>query len=116
MNILQYKKLAKKSKLKNVKSNGYHSKRENRRANQLKFMEKQGLISDLQEQVRFKLLETFKDSSGETERGISYIADFVYKENGQLICEDSKGFKTIHYIMKRKLFKSKYPEYIFRES
>ena len=118
MNIMQYKNLANKkpSKLKNIKTNGYDSARESRRAAQLKFMQKQDIISELKEQVRFKLLESFKDSSGKTERGISYIADFVYTENSQLICEDSKGFKTIHYIIKRKLFKSKYPQYIFKET
>ena len=116
MNILQYKKLTKKSKFGNQKSNGYHSKRENKRANHLKLLEKTGKISELKEQVRFKLLETFKDSGGKTERGISYIADFVYKKDGQLICDDSKGFRTDTYIIKRKLFKSKYPKYIFIES
>ena len=65
MNLIQYKKLANKkpSKLKNTKTNGYDSARESRRAFQLKLMEKQGLIFDLKEQVRFKLLESFTNST-----------------------------------------------------
>ena len=38
------------------------------------------------------------------ERAVKYIADFVYKENGQVIVEDVKGKKkTQVYILKRKL-------------
>lgn len=117
MKISQYKSLLKKpkkSKLSNQKTNGYHSKKEARRATQLKILEKSGVISDLQEQVSFILLESFKDSSGKHERGIKYIADFVYKENGQLVCEETKGFWTKDAIIKRKLFKMKYPQYIFK--
>jgi len=114
MKISEYKALIKPSKLRNKKTNGYHSKKESRRAAQLKFLQQRGAIFDLQEQVSFVLLESFKDSSGKNERGIKYIADFVYKENGQLICEETKGFWTRDAIIKRKLFKMKYPEYIFR--
>lgn len=119
MKISEYKTLLKKpkkSKLSNQKTNGYHSKKEARRATQLKLLEKSGVICDLQEQVSFVLLESFKDSSGKHERGIKYIADFVYKQNEQLVVEDVKGFRTIHYILKRKMFKVKYPQYIFKES
>jgi hypothetical protein len=117
MKISEYKTLLKKpkkSKLSNQKTNGYHSKKEARRATQLKLLEKSGVICDLQEQVSFVLLESFKDSSGKHERGIKYIADFTYKENRYLICEETKGFWTRDAIIKRKLFKMKYPEYIFR--
>ena len=37
------------------------------------------------------------------EREVSYVADFVYTENGKRIVEDTKGFKTKDYIIKRKL-------------
>lgn len=37
------------------------------------------------------------------ERAVNYIADFVYQENGQKVVEDTKGFKTKDYILKRKL-------------
>jgi hypothetical protein len=37
------------------------------------------------------------------ERACAYVADFVYTENGKKIVEDTKGFKTKDYIIKRKL-------------
>lgn len=119
MKISEYKALIKKpkkSKYKNKKTNGYDSTREARRAHQLKLMEKQGLISNLREQVPFELIKSFKDSSGKTERGVKIIVDFVYQENGFDVADDSKGFRTKDYILKRKMFKVKYPQYIFKES
>jgi len=37
------------------------------------------------------------------EKECSYIADFVYIENGRIIVEDTKGFRTKDYVIKRKL-------------
>jgi hypothetical protein len=37
------------------------------------------------------------------ERECSYIADFVYTEDGKQVVEDAKGFRTQEYIIKRKL-------------
>ncbi len=38
------------------------------------------------------------------ERAVNYIADFVYiGKDGSIICEDTKGYKTKEYIIKRKL-------------
>jgi hypothetical protein len=37
------------------------------------------------------------------EREVSYVADFVYTQDGKTIVEDTKGFKTKDYIIKRKL-------------
>ena len=38
------------------------------------------------------------------ERPVTYIADFVYTDaDGQTIVEDTKGFRTDAYIIKRKL-------------
>ena len=37
------------------------------------------------------------------ERECAYIADFVYKENGKTVVEDTKGFRTKDYILKRKM-------------
>ena len=39
----------------NKKTNGYDSQKESRRASQLKLLEKEGYIKDLQEQVKFDL-------------------------------------------------------------
>ena len=37
------------------------------------------------------------------ERECTYVADFVYKENGQTVVEDTKGFRTKDYLLKRKM-------------
>lgn len=91
------------------------SKREHYRAQELRLMERAGLISDLREQVPYVLIpaqygECGKDFKGRTsrillERACSYIADFVYtdKATGQTVVEDTKGFRTKEYIIKRKL-------------
>ena len=70
-------------------------------------MESKGLIEGLQLQVRYELQPTFK-LDNETIRGITYIADFVYTENGKLVVEDCKGFRTDIYKLKKKMFMYKY--------
>ena len=72
---------------------------------ELKVLERAGLIADLERQVKFTLIPSQKDpvTNKVIERECSYIADFVYHENGNTIVEDTKGFKTKDYIIKRKL-------------
>jgi len=115
----------KKNKYKAVKSKDpetgkvFDSKKEHRRATQLKLLERAGEISNLQEQVRYELLSTFKDNQGSTERSIVYVSDFSYIKEGQQIVEDVKSAFTKKlpvYIIKRKLFKTRYSDYIFVES
>lgn len=98
----------------------YDSKREARRAVELHLLEKAGKITDLQEQVKFVLIPTQREPDTVGKRGgikagkviekeCAYIADFVYTdENGQRIVEDTKGFKTKDYIIKRKLMLYRY--------
>ena len=81
------------------------SQHEYRRLNELKVLERVGEIKDLQTQVRYNLIPAQK-ICGKTERGVSYVADFVYwTKDDQFICEDAKGHKTADYIIKRKLMK-----------
>lgn len=110
----------KSSKYKNIKVNGYDSKKEAKRASELQLMERSGVITSLNEQVPFVLLETFK-KDGVTERGIKYYADFVYydKEKKRLVIEDVKSSatkKNPDYVIKRKLVKHFYPDYLFIET
>lgn len=90
-------------KYRNVKTNGYDSKKEAKRAFELKAMEKVGLISDLKEQVPFVLIPAQKKDGKTIERPVIYKADFVYTKDGGTIVEDSKGMRTKDYIIKRKL-------------
>lgn len=95
----------------------YDSKKEMMRAIQLKQMEKAGLISDLQEQVRFVLQEPFVNNYGKKIREIAYVADFVYNENGKQIVEDVKSQATRDiavFKIKHKMFEKKYPEKYFK--
>ena len=69
----------------------------------LKILEKQGHIENLQRQVKYELIPKQKG-----ERAAFYVADFVYKENGQEVVEDCKGFRTDVYKIKRKLMLKTY--------
>lgn len=98
----------KKNKYHAEKVNGYASKKEYRRANELKLLQRSGDIYNLREQVQFELIGTQRDKNGKViERACSYIADFVYNDkDGDLIVEDTKGFRTAEYKIKRKLMLS----------
>lgn len=86
------------------KSGGYDSRREHRRANELKIMQRAGLISNLREQVKYVLIPSQRDTEGRLlERECSYFADFVYCKDGLTVVEDTKGVRTPEYIIKRKL-------------
>lgn len=95
-------------KYKNTKYHGYASKKEYYRSNELKLLQRAGEISDLKEQVVYELLPSqFEVVNGKkkcVERSVKYIADFQYTDkNGNLVVEDTKGFRTQAYIIKRKL-------------
>ena len=88
----------------------FDSKKEARRYKELKLLEKAGEIKNLQLQPRFTLQESFIHQ-GKTERKITYIADFMYEEkNGQIVVEDTKGYRTDVYKLKRKLFLKRYTD------
>ena len=104
----------KKSKYKNKKiiidEIKFDSTKEGKRYLELKQKEKLGEITNLRLQVKFELQPSFK-INGKTVRAISYVADFVYKENGNEVIEDvkaSKNFQTDVYKLKKKMFEYKY--------
>lgn len=81
-----------------------------RRYAELKMLERAGEISELELQPRFELCPATKHG-----RAIFYVADFRYRENGEVIVEDVKGHKTEVYKLKKKLLLAKYPMLNFRE-
>ena len=100
--------LAVRGKYKNRKTtvNGitFDSLKEARRYAELLTFEKAGIITDLQRQVKFVLIpaqrepDTIGPKGGRRpgrliERECSYIADFVYSMDGQMVVEDVKGYK-----------------------
>ena len=92
----------------------FDSVKEANRWCELKLMQRAGEIKDLERQVTFILIPTQKDwKTGKVlERECKYVADFVFWENGrngwEKVVEDTKGFKTPEYIMKRKLMLKEY--------
>lgn len=81
----------------------WDSRREFTRWVELILLLKSGRISDLKRQVKYELIPSQRIDGKVVERACSYVADFVYTENGKTVVEDTKGFKTPEYIIKRKL-------------
>ena len=84
----------------------YDSVKEYRRAKELELLEKSGVIKDLKRQVRFEIIPSQRGEDGKVvERAVTYVAGFVYFEDGKLVVEDTKGYRTKDYIIKRKLMR-----------
>lgn len=100
----------------------FDSLKEYKRFRELRLLEQAGEVTDLKRQVEFELIpaqfeevptgECYKrgERKGEpkmkrvcVEQSCKYIADFTYTENGNQVVEDTKGFRTADYIIKRKL-------------
>lgn len=85
----------------------HRSAKERARAAELRLMERAGIISLLQEQVKYELIPK---QNGE--RAVFYVADFVYWKDGRMIVEDVKGYRkgTAYelYVIKRKLMLYRY--------
>ena len=95
------------SKYRNKPTNGYASKREAKRAAELRTLQAIGDIRNLREQVPFLLIP-----KQDGERACQFVADFVYDERIQAawpdegwarVVEDVKGLRTPAYVIKRKL-------------
>lgn len=97
------------NKYRNKPTNGFASKKESQRYDELIVLMRAGAITSLRTQPKYLLLEAF-ERDGERHRAAHYIGDFSYTENGQEICEDTKGMPTPLFRLKRKLFLSRYPE------
>ncbi|MBS4881922.1 MAG: DUF1064 domain-containing protein [Peptoniphilus harei] len=87
----------------------FDSRKEAKRYQDLKLLERAGEIEHLELQPRFLLQEKFK-LDGVTHRKIEYVADFKYWDNTKKawIVEDVKGVKTQVYKLKKKIFLNKY--------
>lgn len=94
----------------------FDSKHESRDYLKLKSMEDSGIISNLQTQVSFELQPKYTTKDGRKIRAITYRADFQYIRDGVMYVQDSKGFRTKEYALKRKMFEYRYPDIIFVES
>lgn len=86
----------------------FDSKKEFNRWLQLKKLEEEGSIKNLQRQVEFVLIPAQKNDLGKViERKCSYVADFVYDFMDEKIVEDVKGYRKgvgySFFVIKRKL-------------
>ena len=81
----------------------FDSVKEYRRFCELRLLEKAGAVTELRRQVKFELIPAQRIDGKVVERACSYVADFVYMENGQQVVEDAKGMRTQEYRLKRKL-------------
>ena len=106
---------------KKAKANGkvFDSKTERSRYYTLQMLEKAGEISDLRLQVPFEIIPAIyetvevqlktktKQVQKLVQRAAHYVADFVYKDkNGNMVVEDSKGFRTKEYELKKKMMRA----------
>lgn len=101
----------------------FDSKKEALRYKELKMLEKAGIISNLQRQVKYTLIPAQYERTDEVytrgkdkgkpkkgrliERECAYYADFVYMQDGNTIVEDVKGYRDGQaynlFVIKRKL-------------
>lgn len=92
----------------------FDSRKEANRYCELKMLQRAGKIKNLEIQKSFELIPTQREPETMTKTGkvkqgkvieqsVKYIADFVYIENGKTVVEDTKGFRTKDYIIKRKM-------------
>ena len=83
----------------------FDSKKEAARYSELKMFEEIGAISDLKLQQEFVLIPAQKIDGKVVERAVKYKADFTYiaRDTGEFVVEDSKGFRTPEFVIKRKL-------------
>ena len=95
------------SKFRNIKTivDGipFDSRKEAERYCELKLLQRAGQIHNLVLQKEFELLPKQEVDGKTVERAVKYRADFTYEENGKTVVEDTKGFRTPEYILKRKL-------------
>lgn len=93
----------------------FDSQKEANRYQELIMLQRAGVISDLQRQIKFEIVP-----KNGAERASYYVADFVYqKADGKKVIEDVKSAMTKKlplYILKRKLVKYIYKDYEFLES
>lgn len=77
----------------------FDSKKEALRYLELKQLQKDGKISDLELQPPYSIFV-------EMQKVCTYKADFSYVKNERLVIEDVKGMKTAIYRLKKKLMKA----------
>lgn len=87
----------------------FDSKKEALRYQELKLLQRAGLIKSFSCQPEFILHDGYKRSDGKRIRSIRYVADFLVNyPDGRVDIEDVKGIETPLFKIKRKLLEAKY--------
>ena len=101
----------------------FDSRKEANRYCELKLLQRAGKIQNLELQKAIELIPAQREriinpKNGKVkkgkviERAVTYVADFVYTENGRMVIEDVKGYKGggayAVFTIKRKLLLYKY--------
>ena len=108
----------------------FDSKKEARRYQELQLIQRSGQIQNLQTQVKYVLIPAQREASFEVyksgpnkgrrkpgkvvEHECSYVADFVYTQDGETVVEDVKGYRDpssaayAKFVIKRKLMLERY--------
>lgn len=97
----------------------FDSKKERNRYETLLNLERAGLIKDLRRQVPFEIVPAVyvqeerqlktkvKIVERCVQRAAHYVADFVYNDmEGNVIVEDTKGYRTSEYLLKKKMMRA----------
>lgn len=86
----------------------FDSQREAKRYSELKLLERAGEIEYLELQPKVKIVIGGVPIKFDSGRQMSYIADFRYYDRklGEYVVEDSKGYKTPIYKIKKALVKA----------
>lgn len=91
----------------------FDSQAEARRWRDLLWLQRGGVIHGLKRQVKYLLIPKQVTEDGEVLKPVTYIADFVYRdEHNKLVVEDVKGYTKgpawALFQLKRKLMYEKY--------
>lgn len=86
----------------------FDSKKEAKRYDELKLLERGGIIKDLKLQPKFELTSNGVNIVTDKNKKYTYIADFMYFDNekGETVIEDAKGMKTPIYKLKKAIMRT----------
>lgn len=102
-----------------VELDGYKfdSKKEARYYQELKLLQRGGVVKSFELQVAYILQDGFRHKSCRRQQeAITYVADFVvHYTDGHTEVIDVKGYKTEVYKIKKKLLLYRYPDIDFKE-
>lgn len=91
------------------------SKREAKRCNDLRILERAGKISELRQQPQYWFVINGSQVKIDNGRRAGVKLDFAYIENGREIAEDSKGYAARDWPLRKAIFKALFPHIELRE-